>query len=426
MAKKSYLEEEDIHSEDLQEIIAKPPSWLLQRGISFVLLTILLILGLSVFIRYPEIVQANMKLTTLDAPKIVVSRTAGHLIKLLIKEGAWVTPNMDIAYMESTADHAQVLHLLEQLKSIRAKADILLNLEHIAPPQSMDLGELQNDYQNFYLSYLNYKAIDKEGIFHKRKAILLREMANTDAQNRHIQESYELQKKELALAEEEYNKYKILAEKKIVSQMELQQKEALLLSKRQAIPQMENNLINNNSNTLSKSKELSEIDNQILEESKKFLQALNSFISSAENWKKQYVLYSPSAGKLIYGSFLQEGQLVQNGQAMFYIYSQNENFYGEMYIPPQASSKVRVGQEVLIKVQSYPYQEYGYLHGKINYISDIPLQDSVFFSKVDLMRMEQDSLIKLKPGMRADAEIITEDQSIFKRIWMNLTKSLKL
>ncbi|WP_165384721.1 HlyD family secretion protein [Sphingobacterium corticibacterium] len=415
-----------MHSEDLQEIIAKPPSWLLQRGISFVLLTILLILGLSVFIRYPEIVPANMKLTTVDAPKIVVSRTAGHLVKLLVEEGTPVTPDMDLAYMESTADHTQVLALLERLKSIRAKDNILLNLEHIAPPQSMDLGELQNDYHNFYLAYLNYRAIDKEGIFNKRKAILLRELANTDDQNRHIQESYELQKRELALAEEEYNKYRILAEKKIVSQMELQQKEALLLSKRQSIPQMENNLITNNSSLLAKSKELSEIDNQILEESKKFLQALNSFISSAENWKKQYVLSSSSTGKLIYGSFLQEGQLVQNGQEMFYVYTKNEDFYGEMYIPQQASSKVGVGQEVLIKVRSYPYQEYGYLHGKISYLSDIPLQDSVFFSKVDLIRTAQDSLIKLKPGIRADAEIITEDQSIFKRIWMNLTKSLKL
>ncbi|RZF60229.1 HlyD family efflux transporter periplasmic adaptor subunit [Sphingobacterium corticibacterium] len=425
MAKKNYQEEE-VHSEDLQEIIAKPPSWLLQRGISFVLLTILLILGLSVFIRYPEIVPANMKLTTVDAPKIVVSRTAGHLVKLLVEEGTPVTPDMDLAYMESTADHTQVLALLERLKSIRAKDNILLNLEHIAPPQSMDLGELQNDYHNFYLAYLNYRAIDKEGIFNKRKAILLRELANTDDQNRHIQESYELQKRELALAEEEYNKYRILAEKKIVSQMELQQKEALLLSKRQSIPQMENNLITNNSSLLAKSKELSEIDNQILEESKKFLQALNSFISSAENWKKQYVLSSSSTGKLIYGSFLQEGQLVQNGQEMFYVYTKNEDFYGEMYIPQQASSKVGVGQEVLIKVRSYPYQEYGYLHGKISYLSDIPLQDSVFFSKVDLIRTAQDSLIKLKPGIRADAEIITEDQSIFKRIWMNLTKSLKL
>mgnify|MGYP003574874347 CR=1 FL=1 len=34
-------------------------------------------------------------------------------------------------------------------------------------------------------------------------------------------------------------------------------------------------------------------------------------------------------------------------------------------------------------------------------------------------------MIKLKPGMLADADIITEDQSILKRIWFNLTENLK-
>lgn len=425
MAKKSFLEEE-IHSEDLQEIISKPPSWLLQRGISFVLLTIILMLWLSVFIRYPEIVAAKMKLTTANAPKVVVSRIDGNLIKLLIPEGSWVSPGTDLAYMESTANHSQVLSLLTQLKEIRAKEDILLNLENIAPPKSMNLGEIQNDYHNLYLSYLNYRAVDKKGIFSKRKLILLKELDNNKEQNRYIQETYDLQKQELALAETEFAKYKILAEKKLVSQLELQQKEALLLSKRQTVPQMENNLIINNSSLLSKDKELSEIENQISEESKKFLQALNSFISSAENWKKHYVLSSSSNGKLIYGSFLQEGQLIPNGQPMFYIYAGEEDFFGEMFIPQYASSKVKIGQDVLIKVQSYPYQEYGYLRGKVSFISDFPLQDTIFFSKVSLVRTERDSVMKLKPGIHADAEIITEDQSIFKRVWMNLTKSLKL
>jgi HlyD family secretion protein len=367
-----------------------------------------------------------MKLTTVNAPKIVVSRTAGHLVKILVQEDTWVKNDMDLAYMESTADHAQALNLLNQLKAMRTADDKLLNLENIAPPQSIDLGELQNDYHNFYLAYLNYRAIDQDGIYSKRKAILLQELDNTDAQSKYIQDSYALQQQELALAETEYEKYKVLADKKIISQMELQQKEALLLAKRQSIPQMENSLLTNNSSLLAKHKELSEIDNQILEESKKFVQALNSFISSAENWKKQYVLTSPSAGKLIYDSFLQEGQLVQNGQEMFYVHAANDEFFGEMYIPQQASSKVEVGQQVLVKVRSYPYQEYGYLQGRISYISDIPLHDSVFFSRVDLIRKDQDSIIRLKPGIYADAEIITEDQSIFKRIWMNLTKSLKL
>jgi len=163
----------------------------------------------------------------------------------------------------------------------------------------------------------------------------------------------------------------------------------------------------------------------MFEEVKKFYQSLNTFISDAENWKKQYVISSTSKGILIYGDFLQENQLVKMGDVLFYVNANKDDYYGEILIPQVKSSKVKVGQDVLIKVQSYPYQEYGYLRGKINYISDIPIKDSVFFSRVILTRNEQDSVIRLKPGILADADVITEDQSIFKRIWLNLTKSLK-
>jgi len=416
---------EDIHSEDLQEIISKPPSWLLKRGITFILLTIFMIFGLTFFIRYPELVSVSMKFNTSSSPKVLTSKVNGNMVRILIKDGTAVDKNTDIAYMESVADHYEVLSLLHKMKKVRNNELGLVELSDIVTPTELELGELQNSYQNFYLAYLNYVAINKEGIYQKRKNFIQNEIKYINEQNRRIHQSFDLQKRELVLAEEEYSKYQILAEKKVISQLELQQKEALLLSKRQSIPQTENTMISNQSNRLSKDKEMSEINNQMFEEEKKFYQSLNTFISDAENWKKQYVISSSSKGILIYGDFLQENQLVKMGEELFYVNSNKEDYYGEMLVPQNKSSKVKIGQDVLIKVQSYPHQEYGYLRGRVDYISDIPIRDSVFFSKVILRRSEQDSIIKLKPGILADAEIITDDQSIIKRIWLNLTKSLK-
>ncbi|MFD2553544.1 HlyD family secretion protein [Sphingobacterium tabacisoli] len=424
MAKKNYIDE-DIHSEDLQEIIAKPPSWLLRRGISFILLTILMIIGLSVFIRYPEMVPVSMKFNTSNAPKALVSKVNGNLVGILIKEGQWIEKGTDVAYLESIADHKQVIDILERLRKIRNEGTSIKDLENLVSPTEIELGELQSSYQNFYLSYLNYKAVNRDGIFQKRKNFIQNEVQYVNDQNSRIKQTYDLQKKELQLAEAEYDKYRLLAEKKIISPLELQQKEAILLAKRQAIPQMENTLIGNQSSLLAKDKELSEINNQMVEEEKKFFQSLNTFISDAENWKKQYVISTQSDGYLVYGDFLQENQLVKTGDVLFYINAGKDDYYGEVLLPQTASSRVKKEQEVLIKVRSYPYQEYGYLKGKVDYISDIPVKDSLFFSKITLLRTDQDSVIKLKPGIMADAEIITEDQSIFKRIWLNLTKSLK-
>jgi HlyD family secretion protein len=41
---------------------------------------------------------------------------------------------------------------------------------------------------------------------------------------------------------------------------------------------------------VAKQSEVTELDNQVQEEKAKFLQALNSLISIAEDWKSKYVL----------------------------------------------------------------------------------------------------------------------------------------
>ncbi|MFZ4263760.1 HlyD family secretion protein [Sphingobacterium sp. HJSM2_6] len=421
---KYLLIEEDIHSEELQDIIAKPPSWLLKRGISFILITILMILGISVFIKYPEIVNAPLKFNSDNAPKMLLSKVDGNLVKLLVKEGVWVKKNQDIAYIESVADHDQVIKILDYLKNIRSNQINKIELDDNFSPYNLELGELQNSFQNFYLSYISYRAISEGGIFGKRKKIVNNELNYVNEQNQRINQTYELQKKELELAEAEYQKYKSLADKKIISSLELQQKEAALLSKRQSIPQIENNIISNKSNLLSKNKELSEIENQIFEEEKKFSHSLNSFISEAENWKKQFIISSPVEGILVYGNFLQENQFIKSGDPLFYVHTEKNDYFGEMFIPQSTSSKVKKNQKVILKVRSFPHQEYGYLNGKIDYISNIPLRDSVFLIKVGLIRNEKDSIIKLKPGILADAEIITENRSILFRIWQNIVKSI--
>lgn len=425
MTKKHFIEE-DIHSEDLQEIISKPPSWLLKRGISFVLLTVLLIFGLSALIRFPEILTNSMKITTDNAPKVVVNKTPGNLVRIKVEEGDEVSMGDILGYMESTADHDQVLQLLQLLTEIRNESDVdTEKLNELTSPTNLKLGELQGAYQNFYQSYLSYRSVKDGGISLKRRKILEQEMANIQQQSVLARESYNLQSKEIELAKEEFEKYKILAERKVISPMELQKQEALLLAKLQALPQSQNTILSNQAASLARGKELAELDNQIEEEKKKFVQSMNSLISEAENWKQQYVLSSPSNGRVIYSSVLQENQYLAQSAEIFFVYSENSNYFGEMHLPQRDFGKIKTGQDVLVKVRSYPYEEYGFLRGKIRSISDIPVRDSVFLSRVEILRSPQDSLIKLRPGTLADADVITDDQTILYRIWKNIVKSLK-
>lgn len=109
------------------------------------------------------------------------------------------------------------------------------------------------------------------------------------------------------------------------------------------------------------------------------------------------------------------------------ITSADTYFYGEIAIPQYSFGKVRKGQDVLIKFKSYPYEEYGIIRGKINYISDVP-NDSVFLGKVSFKNTlisPAGESVTLKNGMNADAEIITQDASLLRRITRTVTKGIK-
>lgn len=57
----------------------------------------------------------------------------------------------------------------------------------------------------------------------------------------------------------------------------------------------------------------------------------------------------------------------------------------------------------------------------------LALKDSVFIAKIDFGKFEQknkENSIVLKPGMVADAEIITRESSLLQRFLRNMTKML--
>lgn len=424
-----YQNPEQQHTEEMQDIITAPPAWLLRRGITLFFAILLLMMGMSALIRYPDIVKTQIKINSANSPKPVVAKRSGKLIKILVREDQNITEDQPLAYLESTADHQQVLDLLKDLKNMQKKLyKANPNGLELYTPGDLQLGEVQGSYQSFFQSYLNYKASAFDGFYQKKKIYLQRELKGIKKQRGQLVLQKQLQEKEYGLAEQEYNAYQKLTEKKVMAQMELKREESKLLIKKYPLQQTESNFITNSTAASAKEKEILELDNQIQEERSEFIQALNSLVSEIENWKSNYVLSSSQEGKLTFAGIIQQNQFVNIGQELFYVNPGNTDFFGEMNIPQYNMGKVKLGQEVLIKLKSFPYEEYGMIRGRIGYLSDVPYHDSIFVSKADLKDgafSELKKPLKLKNGMTADAEIITEDATLLNRLFRNFIKLLR-
>jgi hypothetical protein len=109
--------------------------------------------------------------------------------------------------------------------------------------------------------------------------------------------------------------------------------------------------------------------------------------------------------------------------------SANMSIYADVVVSQSVFNKVKLGQLVLIKLKSYPFEEYGMLRGNIVSINDTPELNGTFKAKVQVTGKgisEFKETGKLKPGLQADAEIITEDVTVSKRLLESVFKGLKI
>lgn len=107
--------------------------------------------------------------------------------------------------------------------------------------------------------------------------------------------------------------------------------------------------------------------------------------------------------------------------------TRNEKFFAEIIIPQNSVRKVATGQRVIIKLNSYPYEQYGSLEGKIKHTSTTVDNNGNYLAEVEIISStpSTNTAIQLSSGMRGDAEIITQDATIFQRISRNIVKVIK-
>lgn len=414
------------NSEEVNEIITAVPAWILRWGISLVFAILAGIILLSALIDYPDVVKTNLKVNSLNAPKNVLAKQTGKLIALLVEDGQMVKENQSLAYFESTANPENVLQLNKLLKDFQTT--ILKNVNQtLVLPTNLNLGELQSSYQSFYQQYLQYQSTQQNGYYVNKLAFLTRDLNDINALKAQILKQEKVQRLEYANQEQEYKAYQKLFKNKVISRSEFTQQENKFLSAKYPLQQTETAILNNSSSYSAKEKELMDIKHTIAEEQAKFVQALNQCITESDNWIMQHVLRAPLAGKLSFAGIVQQNQNITSGQEVFIVNPGNASFFGEIQIPQYNMGKIREGERALVKLRSFPFEQYGMIRGRLSYISEVAYRDSVFIAKVSFDTFENkdpNRKIVLKNGMQAEVEIITEESSLLQRFFRNITKML--
>ncbi len=410
-------------------MLGQPPAWLVRWGISVVFFVLAVLLGAAWFVKYPDVVSAPMRVLAVSPPRSVVTRTDGKLTRLFANDDAPVRAGQVLAYLESTADHAEVLALdavtdtLVQL----ANGGPLEALNRVSIPLFFRLGEVQKSYQTFQQAFVQANASLGNGINSQKQRVLGNDLVQLQTLNQNQEAQLTNLQTDLQLADEELRSQERLSQRGLVAKTDYRQALSKYLSRKQAYEQAHSVLNTNQLSQNQKHQEQLELRRTITDQRAGLIQAVNTLKSDVESWKQRYVVLSPVAGRFSMPAPVQEGQFMKAGQEIGYVLPPGTGYYGEMLVGQYNFGKVRAGQTVLIKLPSYPYQEFGSIRGRVQIIGAMP-KDTAFRVQVRLLNgltTTANRRIPYRTGLVATGQIVTEDTRLLERLFQEVRRVLK-
>jgi len=412
----------ELRSEEVQDILTKVPHWMIRWGTIVIFAIIFMLFFVSWFIKYPDVVTAEIVITTNIPPEKIVSKSSGRIEAILVKNKSTIAKNSTLAIIENTANYNDVF----LLKKIVESYDIN-DPKKVFPFSSLkntQLGEIESAYAVFQKDYQaqelnhNLQPFEIENRAQISEKVQIKERLDILLQQKVINESeLQLQKNEIARFETLFNKGIISAqemEAKKLGYLQAQKSYKGLLS---SISQLRSSLIDNSK--LSQNSQISGTKEEV-NLGRNMAQSFYQLKKVIKDWELNYTLKSSVSGVVTFLQVWTENQTINVGDNVFSIIPDAKNgFVGKLKAPALNSGKIKVGQKVNIRLANFPDREFGVLYGKIQNISLVPDKDGNLLLDVALPNGLQTSYKKqilFQQEMKGSAEIVTEDLRLIERI----------
>lgn len=148
---------------------------------------------------------------------------------------------------------------------------------------------------------------------------------------------------------------------------------------------------------------------------------LQTLLATANAKVKQYALYAPVDGMISTLNVRNAGEVVQPAQPSVEIAPSHKSLVMSTILPNQEAGFVKAGMPVQVKLDSYPFQDYGIVPGKVLSVSPDtmphPQQGEVYRVQVALDRAyvkKDNQTVKFRSGQTGVAEIVTRKRRIME------------
>ena len=418
----------ELRSDEFKEILGTPPKWIVQYGTTFLVIGFFIIALFSYFFSYPDIVKADIKIDTVDPPVSVPAQEYGHLDNIVEDQSIVEKGEIVAILREDSGDSNDILELDETVRELEKLQNEFGEYEY---EEDLRLGSVEP-------AYLAFVQLHRDQKFTRVSSFQSEEIKRLDFKIQDIEKendflNYQMTEIDSSIVYHE-GKYKeqlkklIALEKSSVSSVRLQQeREEKVKSLKLEQGNIEREIwINKREINDIYAEQFRLREGTKNEESSRFTELRLKLIDLREainKWKKEHLIYAPISGKLYYTDQLKAGDVVtkKNARIMAIVpLDAEKSIQGKMYVSPIESGKIRKGQPVNIRFNSYPTAKYGLLMGSVEDKAKIPSTETgkVFVRvSIDSLATTSGDVLTFEHDMQGYAHIITEDRPLLFRFF---------
>lgn len=412
------------YSDEFREVIEKFPKRTNNLLLVLVFVIIIIFFLLGWFIKSPDIILAEVKVTAEKPPVALVSKVSGNLKLKINNNNVDVSEGDYIAVIQNNSNEEQMKDLKEKLEGF--SFDSIPNFKDYSFALNYNLGDIQNSYFEFVKTIYQLNQFYENNKYDFEIYSIKKQIHTINNSIVKRGEILDVKEKNIEISKNTVNTDSILVKKGAIIKLELEKSKKQLFSELEDRAFQENEVIKDQLNIVTLQDKISSLSI----ENKEVLENLNvtlltnyqNLINGLNLWEQNYVFKAPFNGKLDYLKFVTNNQFIKQGEPLFSILPLNNTIIGQAFMPSDGAGKAKIGQNVTIKLDTYPYQEYGSLIGEIKSISLIPLE-KVYLVNIDLpngLKSDNDVNLNFSREMTGQAEIITEKRRLISRLFEKL------
>ena len=370
--------------------------------------------------------MGSVLITSKNPPVQILSKKTGKISSINYQSGDSIAEGAILAIIENPASEKDIAYLKDKLPTTISSLTSIdaLNAEF---PSQLNLGNSIQPFYNVFLSTYQKLILEsslREGIILQME--LKDELSNQNLSLKNKREELLLAKQSLNILEVNFQRHQKLLSKGVISQLDLERVENEFLNEMRQFQfqQQQFNQIILEKNSIEKNQQLvknSDFKNGSILEAELIL-ARQDLLNEISEWEENFLLKSPIEGRLSYNDVWGKFQNVKTGEAVFTVVPyESQDLIGKCELPIRNSGKIREDQKVFLKLENFPYREWGTVEASVGSISQVPRTGEnpgyVVYLNIDDLNTSYGKKLEFNQELIGTAEILLEEVTVLERLF---------